>query len=173
MLLFSRLNRRISFVGKYDVMQNSAIYLRALEGNISFHVIDLLHLLKDPSYHKLWDNHLSKGLEAGEIVPLPTHVFEAERVVDAFRFMSQAKHIGKVLIRFSNTFSPTIQPMLQAKGRHLITGGLGGFALELAKRLSSRGCDEVILNTTSRAINACAHAIPTRGTCGDWYFVLD
>ncbi len=34
----------------------------------------------------------------GELRPLPLTTFSNERIVDAFRFMAQAKHIGKIVV---------------------------------------------------------------------------
>ena len=50
-------------------------------------------------------------------------------VKDAFRYMSQGKHSGKVLVAMPEEFLPPVQPKFLTANRHLITGGLGGFVL--------------------------------------------
>jgi NAD(P)-dependent dehydrogenase (short-subunit alcohol dehydrogenase family) len=132
-------------IGKYDIQQRSKVGMDLLERNINFVVIDLLPLLKDKRFHPRWDRHLRTGFEKGEIVPLPRVVFDASEATEALRFVSQGKNVGKVLIAFPENFAPRIEPKFFTHGRHLITGGLGGMALELAKRLSERGCEELIL----------------------------
>ena len=46
--------------------------------------------------------------EAGVLHPLPYRAFPAERAEDAFRYMQQARQIGKVLVTYpSGTPAPT------------------------------------------------------------------
>ena len=45
---------------------------------------------------------LNEGIKAGVVQPLNTTVFEKEQIEDAFRFMAQGKHIGKVLVKVSS-----------------------------------------------------------------------
>ena len=42
---------------------------------------------------------LSEGIKIGVVKPLQTTVFNTDQVEDAFRYMAQGKHIGKVLIK--------------------------------------------------------------------------
>eukprot|EP00522_Entomoneis_paludosa_P007169 CAMPEP_0172448792 /NCGR_PEP_ID=MMETSP1065-20121228/7729_1 /TAXON_ID=265537 /ORGANISM="Amphiprora paludosa, Strain CCMP125" /LENGTH=3370 /DNA_ID=CAMNT_0013200381 /DNA_START=215 /DNA_END=10327 /DNA_ORIENTATION=+ len=134
-------------IGKYDVMQNSGIGQGLLAANVSFHVIDLLPLVDLPEYKPFWDNWLAEGFEAKEIEPLPHIEFESNDVIDAFRFMSQGKHQGKVLITgLQNREYHVKSQSASVKGeRHLITGGLGGLGLHLAESLAKNGCGEIIL----------------------------
>ena len=39
---------------------------------------------------------VNKGMASGVVRPLHTSVFDKDHVEDAFRFMAQGKHIGKV-----------------------------------------------------------------------------
>lgn len=118
-----------------------------LGANISFHVIDLLPLLHDPSNKPLWDQWLSKGFACGEIVPLPVKEFHYNDVESAFRFMSQAKHMGKIVITGLNSgnFLVCRKDNTIFGQTHLITGGLGGLGLSIACRLASGGCKRVYL----------------------------
>ena len=85
----------------------------------------------------------------GELRPLPLTTFSSERIVDAFRFMARAKHIGKIIVT---------KPALDADARisrtkfglrdnatYLITGGLGGIGLIIARWLVNRGARHLIL----------------------------
>ncbi len=91
-----------------------------------------------------------QGIHKGVVQPLHAHVFEAAEVEAAFRFMANGKHIGKVVLNIRKEEQgqclpkPVLvnaTPRVQCSPRHvyLITGGLGGFGLELANWLSKRG----------------------------------
>lgn len=135
-------------IGKYDVMNGSAISLAILERNLSFHVIDLMPLLSDKRMHALWDEYLTAGFMSGEIKPLPMTLYPPEQTVQALRDMSQGKHRGKILIDFTKPVTGSVRMFktFEVSGEtHMITGGLGGFALCLADRLSMRGARAVVL----------------------------
>lgn len=70
--------------------------------NITFHGI-LLDALFDGD-NPVWTevaSLLSQGINEGVVRPLKTFVFDRDNVEDAFRFMAQGKHIGKVIIKVS------------------------------------------------------------------------
>lgn len=142
-------------IGKYDMMQNTALGQALLIENVSFHAIDLLPLLGDPLYKPIWDNFLAEGFRNNEIVPLPVTAFNASNIVDAFRFMSQGKHRGKIVINGlkSQEFRVAHHPINLRGETHLITGGLGGVGLSLALHLASANCREVILVGRSGVVN--------------------
>ena len=85
----------------------------------------------------------------GELRALPLTTFSNERVVDAFRFMAQAKHIGKIVVMKpvvdgAARTSPT-SLRLRDDATYLITGGLGGLGLETARWMVREGAGQVVL----------------------------
>lgn len=114
---------------------------------------------------------IEKGLAEGYIKPIKRTVFDKTQVEDAFRFMASGKHIGKVIIKIRDEeFDPEsvgpdggqlykeIEPypivieaqprtMFNPKLSYIITGGLGGFGLELAKWIGSNGANNIILTS--------------------------
>ncbi|MEU3985446.1 type I polyketide synthase [Streptomyces sp. NPDC026672] len=68
--------------------------------------------------------------EAGALPPLPMTAFDVRRAPDAFRFLSQARHIGKVVL--------TLPVGLDPDGTVLITGGTGGLGRITARHLVAR-----------------------------------
>lgn len=73
--------------------------------NISFHGILLDALFEDGN--RDWEEVsalLCGGIKSGAVRPLKTTVFERDQLENAFRFMAQGKHIGKVLIQVINDF---------------------------------------------------------------------
>ncbi|MFG6100258.1 SDR family NAD(P)-dependent oxidoreductase [Leptothoe sp. ISB3NOV94-8A] len=87
----------------------------------------------------LWCD-LSQQFSTGHLKPLPHRVFAADDVVDAFRFMQKAQHIGKVVVQF-----PDGPVSIQAEGSYLITGGLGALGLDVAQWLGRQGAKHLVL----------------------------
>ncbi len=86
----------------------------------------------------------------GDLSPLPHRVFDAHQVIDAFRTMQQAKHIGKLVVNMQTVQPPVSQPVharlvLSGNGTWLVTGGVAGFGLETARWLTSRGVRHLVL----------------------------
>lgn len=72
--------------------------------NIAFHGILLDALFEEGNCE--WEevsSLLKRGIAEGVVQPLRTTVFERNQVEDAFRYMAQGKHIGKVLLQVSTT----------------------------------------------------------------------
>jgi len=73
-----------------------AVFLR----NISFHgiLLDALFEPGNPDWQTVHDL-VSNGIRDGTVKPLQATVFDRDGVEAAFRFMTQGKHVGKVLIQ--------------------------------------------------------------------------
>uniref|UniRef100_A0A8C0C149 Fatty acid synthase n=1 Tax=Buteo japonicus TaxID=224669 RepID=A0A8C0C149_9AVES len=131
--------------------------------NVAFHGI-LLDAIFEAGNQE-WEavsELLKKGIKDGVVKPLRSTVFNKEEVEAAFRFMAQGKHIGKVMIKVQeeekeyplrrsepvkiSAISRTSCPSTKS---YIITGGLGGFGLELAQWLVERGAQKLILTSRS------------------------
>lgn len=134
-------------IGKFDAHVNSKLGQALLINNVSFHIIDLRPLIADLSYKPIWDSYFNEGFNTNEIVPLPTTAFDATDIIEAFRFMSQAKHIGKIIINGfgKQHFKLSHSCCKSWRETHLITGGLGGLGFALATRLAFNGSPELTL----------------------------
>ncbi|OSC61327.1 polyketide synthase, partial [Streptomyces sp. 4F] len=74
----------------------------------------------------------------GVLSPLPVRVWDVRRAREAFRFMSRAKHVGKIVL--------TMPPRWKPEGTVLVTGGTGGLGRVLARHLvESRGVRRLLL----------------------------
>jgi myxalamid-type polyketide synthase MxaB len=83
-------------------------------------------------------------IEKGELKPLPIRIFPMESVRDAFRYMAQAKHIGKIVITQAERAS-----MIDPHGTYLITGGLGGLGMVTARWMVEKGANHIVLMSRS------------------------
>ena len=92
-------------------------------------------------------------LERGDLTPLPHKAFPAPEAVDAFRYVAQAKHIGKVMVSFGDTEAQQGEHIatIREDASYLVTGGLGALGLEVAKWLAERGAKHLALTGRSGA----------------------
>ncbi|XP_062859033.1 fatty acid synthase [Trichomycterus rosablanca] len=149
-------------IGKYDLSNNTPLGMALFLKNVAFHGILLDALFEEGN--REWEEVselLKKGIAAGVVQPLRTTVFERDQVEDAFRYMAQGKHIGKVLLQVrleesrgaskaASLAVPAIcRTFCPASHSYIITGGLGGFGLELAHWLSERGARKLVLTSRS------------------------
>lgn len=154
-------------IGKYDLAMDTRLELTQLDDNKTMHGI-LLDKLFDPSdaatssfrsQIEQISDELRRGLQLGYIKPIKQHVFARNEIESAFRFMATGKHMGKVLIAIDSTLDnapassvtrvPKCVPRVQldpCKG-YLVTGGLGGFGVELIKWLVQQGARYVTVTS--------------------------
>ncbi|MGE0734105.1 MAG: SDR family NAD(P)-dependent oxidoreductase [Alphaproteobacteria bacterium] len=151
-------------IGKRDVYEDSAIGMRALRQNIAFHVIDLANLgERGAGTAARVFGELLGLFAARKLTPLPTDTFPVERVADAFRHMSKAQHMGKVVVTLGDApvdiaLSTEREIRFRKDGAYLVTGGLSGFGLETGKWLAAHGAGHLYLMSRSGAATAEAAA---------------
>ncbi len=126
---------------------------------------DLGDVLRDePERIRIMLEEILAAMADGDLAPLPLRAFGAESVVEAFRFMAQARHIGKVVI----THRPAAwEGLVRADGAYLVTGGLGGLGLRVAGWLAEQGAGALVLlgrRSPSPAAAEAIDAMRARGT---------
>ncbi len=84
--------------------------------------------------------------ERNVLEPLPITAWDVRRARDAFRFMSRARHIGKIVITVPAGWDPD--------GTVLITGGTGGLGAELARHLVEQQGTKKLLLLSRRGLDA-------------------
>lgn len=109
-------------MGKTDLREPRDVAQRG----ILYRAFDLIEAGPDLTAQMLAD--LMALFESGTLTPLPFTTFDVHRVRQAYRFVSQARHTGKVVL--------TLDPL--AGGTALITGGTGMAGAALARHLVSR-----------------------------------
>ena len=139
-------------LGKRDFFENTPIGLRPFKDNISYFGIDADQLLTGrPALAARMFRDVMALLRDGVLSPLPCRTFPAARVVDAFRTMQQARHIGKVVVsmaavpRPEPVATPKQVACFEADSTWLVSGGLSGFGLESARWLADRGVRHLAL----------------------------
>ncbi len=152
-------------IGKRDIYQNSRIPLWPLRRNASFHVVAMDAVFSgDEELTRGMLTELAALVESGALRPLPFRAFPASRVDAAFRLMAGGKHIGKVVVSFSESFirrrgEPLAAPFaIKADGTYLITGAFGGFGRVVAHWLVKAGARHLVLASRSGASTPDAKA---------------
>ena len=103
---------------------------------------------RSPSLIQELFNQLRAMFQAHQLTPLHRRVFPIQNVSQAFRYMAQARHVGKVVLQLSEPGTPIVQP----DATYLITGGLGGLGLETMQWLIERGARHLVLTGRQAAI---------------------
>ena len=98
---------------------------------------------KQPELVQSMFKDIMQGFEAGRLKPLPYRRFPIQEVRAAFRFMAQAKHIGKVVVDQRN--AEQLGPTIHEDASYLITGGLGALGLQFAGWLAEKGARHLVL----------------------------
>ncbi|XP_065298319.2 fatty acid synthase-like [Dermacentor albipictus] len=150
-------------IGKFDLFENNSLGLSVFLKNVTFHGVMMDSLVRDdpvtPAHKRRIVELVQKGIDSGVVRPLDVIRFNLDETEQAFRFVASGKHIGKVVIQIrpeeGSQCTPThaLPVMIEAVARpcfyghksYVIVGGLGGFGLELAEWMVSRGCRKLLL----------------------------
>ncbi|MGV9856757.1 SDR family NAD(P)-dependent oxidoreductase, partial [Streptomyces sp. NPDC003442] len=89
---------------------------------------------------------LSTLFENGTLQPLPTTLWDIRRAPEAFRYFSQARHIGKIVL--------TLPTALDPEGTVLITGGTGTLGTATARHLVAHHGVRRLLLISRRGLDA-------------------
>ncbi|MBF5010960.1 type I polyketide synthase [Burkholderia pseudomultivorans] len=151
-------------LGKRDFYENSHIGLRPFRNNISYFGIDADQLMGAlPELTASLFGEVMALFSAAVLHPLPYRAFPAERAEDAFRYMQQARQIGKVLVTYpSGTPAPTrgvasaASLALDPHGAYLVVGGTGGLGFASARWMVERGARRLTLASRSGALAGAA-----------------
>ncbi|PXW29589.1 type I polyketide synthase [Paraburkholderia caballeronis] len=140
-------------LGKRDFYENSFIGLRPFRNNISYFGIDADQLMGAlPELTARLFGEVMQLFESGVLHPLPYRAFPAARVEEAFRYMQQARQIGKVLVTYQAGIpAPSHDTLLRAEwrldplGTYLVVGGTGGLGFATTRRFVERGAMHLTL----------------------------
>ncbi|NES43564.1 SDR family NAD(P)-dependent oxidoreductase, partial [Moorena sp. SIO2C4] len=133
-------------IAKRGVWDSSQV--AALRPDVSYFVVDLVkESIEQPGLINSMLQGLKDKLSNGLLQPPPIKVFPIEEVIDAFRYMQQAKHIGKIVVTQTQLADARTQKPLSFRSgaSYLITGGMGGLGLLVANWMVSKGAKHLVL----------------------------
>ncbi len=129
----------IGKIGIWDAKKMSQV-----RSDIDYFPFDLLEVSTEkPQLIAQILSDLMTQFQAQQLQPLPKTVFPIESAPDAFRYMAQARHIGKVVLTLP-AIAPH-QPLINPQAAYLVTGGLGALGLNVAQWLADQGAQHLIL----------------------------
>lgn len=121
----------------------TAEQMREARPDLDYYVLALdRETVERPAYVGEIFKRIMERVEAGVLEPLRHRTFPLSAATLAMRFMQQARHVGKLVLTVPHLAGES----LPADRTYLITGGLGGLGLELARWLVGRGARHIVLN---------------------------
>ncbi|MEI6205660.1 MAG: type I polyketide synthase [Desulfuromonadales bacterium] len=134
-------------IGKADTRTDQEI--QVLYPSVAYHRFDLAALTElNPQLVSTMFSSLFGQFEQHILQPLPMTVFPMQRAQDAFRFMAQARHIGKVVISLADRIrerSFAERGIVDPSATYVITGGLGALGMAVAGWLVENSCRNLVL----------------------------
>ncbi len=111
--------------------------------DVDYQIIDLVDItVKQPQLIQTMLQTLTDWLQQKVLHSLPVKAFDPQKAIDAFRFMQQAKHIGKVVVTAPGSKQVSgIRP----DATYLMTGGLGALGLQVVQELANQGAQHLTL----------------------------
>ncbi|WP_182876365.1 type I polyketide synthase [Microbispora sp. H10670] len=114
-------------LGKTDI--RDAAEVEAAHPGVRYQAIDLSRA--DPGLVRRLLTELVDLFEKGTLTPPPVRTLDVRRAPEAFRFMSQARHVGKIVLRMPRRRDP--------RGTVLMTGATGMAGRVIARHLVTAG----------------------------------
>ncbi len=162
--------RLLGHGGRFMELGKRGIYspaqMRRCRPDVTYEAIAVDHMVEsDPAWFQTMLKRITRLLETGFITPPPTHAFDMTSAsgkhdaLAAFRFMQRAQHMGKVVIRLpsiaDNNYrlsgrqqtdnNEARQSLTRGGGTYVVTGGLGGLGLVVARWLVVEGAKHIVL----------------------------
>jgi acyl transferase domain-containing protein/NADPH:quinone reductase-like Zn-dependent oxidoreductase/acyl carrier protein len=129
-------------IGKRDIWTSDRVAVA--RPDVEYFVVFLGDLsIGDPPAIQAMLRELMHRFEVGELTALPRTAFPLDDVAGAFRYMAQARHVGKVIV--VHAIDDDRASAIRDDATYLITGGLGGIGLQVARRLALRGARSLAL----------------------------
>ncbi|MEU6085171.1 SDR family NAD(P)-dependent oxidoreductase [Streptomyces sp. NPDC047108] len=129
-------------MGKTDV--RDAVEVAAEHSGVRYQAFDLMDV--EPERIGQMLSELVSLFELGAVRPLPVTCWDVRRAPDAFRYLSQARHVGKVVL--------TVPAPLDPEGTVLVTGGTGGLGALVARHLVTEHGIRHLLLASRRGLDA-------------------
>ena len=149
-------------IGKFDMIQNKQIGMMDFLKDISFIGVALdVALMEKANISTEFFNWMHENCRNGCVKPFNKIVFNANEADKAFRYMTTGKHIGKIIIKLrdeekdkvvkhikpAQEMNVTKKTYFNPNNVYVITGGLGGFGLELIHWMISMGARKFLLTS--------------------------
>jgi NADPH:quinone reductase-like Zn-dependent oxidoreductase len=111
---------RMLEIGKADINANASLPMAYFAKNVLYAGVDLRHIVKDTNKkgkelsYKLLQKTMDLARDGSIRSPSPLHVYDVDKVEDAFRYLASGKNSGRIVIRVNQSTKVQVgeQPML-------------------------------------------------------------
>jgi NADP-dependent 3-hydroxy acid dehydrogenase YdfG/acyl carrier protein len=132
-------------IGKAEIWSPEQV--SAVRRDISYVFADLVEVNKDrPELIREMLVEVLGKFASGDLRPLPVQRYPISHVQEAFRFMQQARHIGKIVLQHD---AGDLKNWIRGDGVYLISGGTKGLGLLTGEWLVSEGARHLVLLSRS------------------------
>jgi NADPH:quinone reductase-like Zn-dependent oxidoreductase/acyl carrier protein len=115
--------------------------VRRHRADVSYWTVYLGDLFqREPAMAGSMMGRIFEDLESGGLRRLPRRTFARAEAASAFRFMAQARHVGKLVLADAPP-----ERALTPDATYLVTGGLGALGIEVARWMVARGARHLVL----------------------------
>ncbi|KAK8042338.1 Beta-ketoacyl synthase [Apiospora phragmitis] len=134
-------------IGKRDFRRRAKLSMEAFKGNRTFVGLDLWQVLLKQCIRWIRSGAIRPGVIGA--------VFEAERIIDAFRFMQGGQHIGKIVVRLPDDHRALEAtkvlpaPSLRSDRSYMLVGSFGGLGRAIASWMVENGAGELVFMSRS------------------------
>ncbi|CAG2169908.1 unnamed protein product [Oppiella nova] len=153
-------------IGKFDMLQNKKLGMFDFIRSVNFIpvAIDLV-LVDDIGFLPMFYEWVHKNCEPGGCLrPINQTTFKATDAEKAFRYMTTGKHSGKIILKMREEETDRrplkahkLLPEIKAQAKtyfdpnkvYIITGGLGGFGMELIPWMQYYGARKFVVTSRS------------------------
>jgi acyl transferase domain-containing protein/NADPH:quinone reductase-like Zn-dependent oxidoreductase/aryl carrier-like protein len=153
-------------LGKRDIYANTRLGLLPFRRNVTFAGVDVLLMMQqDPELLAEGYHDLAGMLADGTLPLLPVTEHPVTEASSAFHTMASARHTGKLVLTWPAEGTDTVPvrpedvPVVRPGASYLVTGGLGGLGLLVARWLAERGAAAVVLTSRSAPAPAARTAL--------------
>lgn len=117
------------------------------ERGVDYTAFELGTIPLDQAAYRAFVASVADRFDSGELVPPAVRTFAAEDIRDAFRYMAQARHVGKLVVHAGR---PRAAAPIRSDSAYLVTGATGGVGRELIEWLAAEGAGSVIATARSQ-----------------------
>lgn len=131
-------------IGKIDIWDPNR--MKEVRPDVSYFFFDLAtEGFKNPPLIREIFQRLLEAFSLGTLAPLPRQAFSVTEIVNAFRTMAQAKHIGKIVVTQEQKQSKGMLELFRPEASYLVAGGLGNLGFFVAQWMAQQGARNLVL----------------------------
>jgi acyl transferase domain-containing protein/NADPH:quinone reductase-like Zn-dependent oxidoreductase/short-subunit dehydrogenase involved in D-alanine esterification of teichoic acids len=148
-------------IGKRDIVENRALSMAPFQRSLMYCGLDVDVLSAEkPETMKALITEVAKGFSDGVYKKIEVRTYPAREVHTALRAIADRERIGAVALSFEDeTVETPDEVRIRSDGTYLVTGGLRGFGLEVAKWIGERRPGALVLISRSGEVSPDAQEV--------------